>query len=947
MLFDNLSSLLTYYSKRNANSKLVQTFPPASPDITYTRIGDSSLHIPGGAYCIPDEIEGEFHHHYFQHVFKENKLEYLTEKQLSSESPILIDLDFKYDVSVTSKQHSQDNIFDLIFLAFLEKRKLIVDFDESQEFNIYVMEKPSVNQVIEKGYTKDGVHIIIGIKLQHSLQLILRQMVLEIIPTLVNLPLVNEWSNVLDESISKGGTNWQLYGSRKPDHDAYQLLYGYKVSFDPTDKTFISDEIIFSPESFTFETFLSINARNKKNASFPVKAGYSTADSIRSHSKLAGYTAIPYLKPAQTLSTATHQSILKIEMLTNQQNLDAAIEAMLKTLNLSTEYHVQEAHYFAMTLPPRYYDPGSHQMNRKLAFALKNTDFRLFLTWIKVRSQAEDFDYSQVPKLYNCWCTYFNNGDHEFHGLTKKSIMYWSRDESPEKYQKVRRNTIDYFVDISLKSGTDYDFAKTIYHMFKNEYVCAQLISSKPTWYHFENHRWVKDRGNSLRQNISGCLFELFEKKLKYYMNQMAQVQDQIHAGSLQKGCEQEEYLLNIQKSAAKNIKKLKQCSDKNNIYRETAEIFFDGDFLRKMDKNKYLICFSNGVVDFKTKTFRNGYPDDYITKCTNIAFIPFEEAVRTAEFDAIYKFMGELFPIQNMMEYMIDHLSACMVGENVNQTFTIYRGKGSNGKSLLTDFMALTFGEYAGTVPVTLVTDKRGSVGGTQSEIMQLKGVRYAVMQEPSKDAKINEGMMKQLTGDSQMQARELYCESETFTIQFDLVVCLNELFKINSNDNGTWRRIRVVDFLSRFYDPNDHGYNAIDVEKKTTDDVKMNFIKDPTLKDRLPCWAPTFASILVNRYFEKNGRVEACQEIIDATDRYRRDQDGVREFYTQQVLPDENSNVKISDLKNRFDHFIKTNQYYRGTHAKELIEFLKTYYEVGKDEVKGIKLIAAEAAM
>ena len=54
--------------------------------------------------------------------------------------------------------------------------------------------------------------------------------------------------------------------------------------------------------------------------------------------------------------------------------------------------------------------------------------------------------------------------------------------------------------------------------------------------------------------------------------------------------------------------------------------------------------------------------------------------------------------------------------------------------------------GDYKATVPVTLVTQKRNNIGGTSSEIVQLMGVRYAVMQEPTKGDKINEGIMKEI---------------------------------------------------------------------------------------------------------------------------------------------------------------------------------------------------------
>ena len=96
----------------------------------------------------------------------------------------------------------------------------------------------------------------------------------------------------------------------------------------------------------------------------------------------------------------------------------------------------------------------------------------------------------------------------------------------------------------------------------------------------------------------------------------------------------------------------------------------------------------------------------------------------------------------------MWEHLASTLVGNNVNQTFNIYTGSGSNGKSKLVDFMSLVLGEYKGVVPISLITQSRSKAGGTSTEIVSLKGKRFAVMQEPTKGDKINEGIMKELTG-------------------------------------------------------------------------------------------------------------------------------------------------------------------------------------------------------
>ena len=71
----------------------------------------------------------------------------------------------------------------------------------------------------------------------HTLQLILREKIIAKIDEYLNLPINNTWEEVFDLSISRGSTGWQLYGSRKPDNDAYVLKYCYLIQYDDTDET--------------------------------------------------------------------------------------------------------------------------------------------------------------------------------------------------------------------------------------------------------------------------------------------------------------------------------------------------------------------------------------------------------------------------------------------------------------------------------------------------------------------------------------------------------------------------------------------------------------------------------------------------------------------------------------------------------------------------------------
>jgi putative DNA primase/helicase len=269
---------------------------------------------------------------------------------------------------------------------------------------------------------------------------------------------------------------------------------------------------------------------------------------------------------------------------------------------------------------------------------------------------------------------------------------------------------------------------------------------------------------------------------------------------------------------------------------------------------------------------------------------------------EEVLDLMRKLFPDPELNRYMWDHLASCLIGTSLNQTFNVYYGVGSNGKSILTDLMSRALGDYKGTVPITLITDKRSAIGGTSSEIIQLKGVRYAVMQEPSKDTKINEGIMKELTGGDPLQGRALYNESETFTPQFNLVVCTNSQFKIESNDDGTWRRIREVAFNSKFVD--DESEIPIDQDANS---VQQCFLKDKNLKEKLPKLAPIFMSMLVARAFETGGKVDDCPVVMEASRAYRLSQDKITTFVNQylELTLNPTHTVPLTVIKNQFKIF------------------------------------------
>jgi hypothetical protein len=133
--------------------------------------------VYGGSFTINKEELPLFYKLYYEYIFVKNRKEYLTEKQIDC-GPILIDLDFRYGFSVTKRLHTTEHIQDIITLYLEELKKFFV-FQENQKFPIFVMEKPNVNRVVDSEETKDGIHIIIGIQMDHVMQLMLRENILK------------------------------------------------------------------------------------------------------------------------------------------------------------------------------------------------------------------------------------------------------------------------------------------------------------------------------------------------------------------------------------------------------------------------------------------------------------------------------------------------------------------------------------------------------------------------------------------------------------------------------------------------------------------------------------------------------------------------------------------------------------------------------------------------
>jgi P4 family phage/plasmid primase-like protien len=298
-----------------------------------------------------------------------------------------------------------------------------------------------------------------------------------------------------------------------------------------------------------------------------------------------------------------------------------------------------------------------------------------------------------------------------------------------------------------------------------------------------------------------------------------------------------------------------------------------------------------------------------------------------------IENFVASIHPEEDIKRYVMCYIASLLEGGNNDQKIIMWIGTGgSNGKGTLIELIDHTLGDYFGTLPVTLLTQKRKGSSNATPELADKKGKRSLVLQEPEQDDKINVGYMKELTGQDKILARALYAEPFYFVPQFKIFLACNKLPEIPSDDGGTWRRIRVVDHHQRFVDeptkPNEHP-------------------KDPMLRNKLKTWKQAFVWLLLNKYFpiykKHNGLDKLEPESVKlSTNKYKEESNVYLEYLNENIDRDEKECIPVEMLWNTFKEWYANNHNdKKPPPMKKMVEYFKNNaYTIKRGNIYGIKL-------
>lgn len=862
-------------------------------------------------WFIDEDDMPTFYKLYFQDI--ENTVpRYFTEK-CTSVGQLRVDLDFKYDGRVEEHKHTREQVSKFVEAYMAEVKKYL---EVPEYVQVYILEKDYPTYDPIKKVSSSGIHIQVpALKTKAGVEQAIRRVLLkrmdEFFP---DLGCNKGWDDVYDKSPLSHTNNWTLLGSKKPDGLPYKIKYILDWEAESGEVG-----VDTSLPKLSIDLIRLMSVRSNPSEETPMteygKSNVHQAPEREVQSGVQRALSAPRGRPALREPASRGSSPGRIVIPPLTQELRDYYEGHIK--NLASFRYTNYADWIAV------------------GQCLKNIHPDLNDIWHEFSAKGDGYKF---PEAESKWNSFGYRVDGAKLGLG--SLRHWSREDNPEGYKKVEDDNVDALMRRSAETATENDVARVIHAKYRDEFKCAKF--GQNIWYRYKDHIWGEtDRGVSLQIRLSKDIADMYLDKENAEIIKIRNIEKCEHAKDPDPSCEC--CRAEQAKKAFSNIRlKLKRTGFKESVMKECRELFLDEQLALKLDENKNLIAFENGVFDtlgsnevdkngnYVRPWFRDGKPEDYISFSTKITYDPEKHYSTYQCWAELNKFLCSILPNDNVRKYFLRHLSTCLSGGNEAQKFHILTGSGSNGKSMLMNLMAKAFGDYCCKAPISLLTQQRNKSAAAAPELVRMKGRRFVTMQEPDEQVPLNTGLMKELASCEKITARDLYAGSKQmidFDIQARFHLACNEKPKVNTTDGGTWRRLIVIDFPMKFV-PEPQGPKELPIDES---------IVQKTSSDE---WATCFMAYLIHLYKEGNGwrKLVPPQEVMAYTNEYKNESDVIARFISEYIRAPEtavgdtgapaNEAVTWNSVSNTFQEWKRQNEFSGRASASELRKRLEGMY-------------------
>lgn len=338
----------------------------------------------------------------------------------------------------------------------------------------------------------------------------------------------------------------------------------------------------------------------------------------------------------------------------------------------------------------------------------------------------------------------------------------------PDDLIPIDREDLSPEVDFKDYSDTDMGNAERLEAQFGRR---IRYVHQQKKWLIWDGARWA-DNDPVVIQMVPE-MARLFRAQCQ---KEIEQAKDSGDEGALKYWYMRKTFALNTENAA-----RIRACLE---VARSLPGL---ATFPSEYDNDPWLFNVLNGTIDLRSGRLR---PHDRGALQRKVAPLEYDPSAKCPVF---LKFFREVMPSAGVRKFIRNYIGMCLSGVMEDHIFPVFHGHGNNGKSTFIRLMLDLFGDYAQSLPSETLKAKQFG-GGIPNDIARLAGARLAMALEFPEATRINEDLLKRLTGGDAITARFLNQEFFDFIPSAKFILATNHKPEFRGTDDGVWRRVRLV---------------------------------------------------------------------------------------------------------------------------------------------------------
>lgn len=374
--------------------------------------------------------------------------------------------------------------------------------------------------------------------------------------------------------------------------------------------------------------------------------------------------------------------------------------------------------------------------------------------------------------------------------LTIATLHYWVKQmTATEVVPTIHSSNADILQDY-IFDVCDFNYAVLFNKLYKGQFVCVDKM--KKDYYYFDNNKllWLQDSGGTpIRNKISTDFCD-------YYKNYQTELLAQIE--NCDPSSNEAEVMRKTIRKVAEICIKLNKTGDKNNILSEISDLCKDIEFPSTLNKCEYMLPTNDGkVLNMKDLSVHDRTINDKFSFQCGAKLIPL---VNDDKFQKVDTYFNDLF-CGNMetKQCVINIFKSVFVGSPLRYIYFCI-GNGCNGKSLLFKILNKIFGKFMDIISESVIIEQKGNKSALNTEIEKLDKCRLGYVTELKETDKLNEKVIKQISGGDAINLRTLHTKDFTINPTCNTFVLTNEMPSFNGEAKSNLDRMIVIPFKANF---------------------------------------------------------------------------------------------------------------------------------------------------